>query len=141
MSRWMMRKLRPLIFGIIFLPLVVRGGELQPFSLSVWVSSVAYQATIQEPFAEITVRSAGGLSSPLFQGFTNLHGWLELGLFTDLPQSLYVEVKRDRVDSPMQHTLPLVRCNEVQVGPREELWCHATYDYDQGTRECECDSW
>ena len=137
-------KVLALVLATIYLPLVMKsaGAQPEPFSVHVNVASDAYGGHVYEPFVEVAVRPAANPGSPLFQGFTDDEGYLWLGVFAGLPQDLYVEVKRDRVDSAMQHTLPLVRCDaDEPVEPRSTLSCHATYYYPQGTSECHCYVW
>lgn len=135
-----MHRLKALVICsfILFLPLVVKGGEPEPFSLWLYVRSVIYETSVEEPYVEVAVYSTENRQVPLFQGFTNGRGWLELGLFAELPQRLYIEVKRDRVDSAMEHTLPLVTSNDVSVEARAGIHCWATYDHDQEANDCDC---
>jgi len=125
----------------VFLPLVVKGGGPEPFSVHVIVHSRVYQTTVEEPYVEIAVYSTQSPESPLFEGFTDGSGHLWLGLFADLPQQLYVQVKRDRVDSAMEHTLPLVIADAVGVVPRTDLACFATYNWDTGAHDMHCYDW
>lgn len=138
----MMVKVRALVCLLaVFLPLVVKGGGPEPFSVSLWVDSRQYGSTVDEPYVEVAVYSTQSPDSPLFEGFTNGDGDLRLGLFAGLPQPFYVEVKRERVDGAFQRTLPLVVSDPVEVESREELWCVAHYDWDSGVNEVHCYGW
>ena len=138
----MVAKVRALVCLLaVFLPLVVKGAGPEPFSVSLWVDSRQYGSTVDEPYVEVAVYSTQSPGSPLFEGFTNGDGDLRLGLFAGLPQLLYVQVKRERVDGAFQRTLPLVVSEPVAVESREELWCVAHYNWDSGVNEVYCYGW
>lgn len=138
----MAAKVRALVCLLaVFLPLVVKGGGPEPFSVSLRMQSRVYQTSVYEPYVEVAVYSVQSPGSPLWQGFTNGYGYLQLGLFAGLPQQLYVHIKRARVDGAMEHTLPLIVSEAVKVEPREELYCHATYDWDSEVNEVHCYGW
>ena len=138
----MMARVRALVCLLaVFLPLVVKGGGPEPFSVHVSVRSRVYQTTVEEPYVEVVVYSIQSPGGPLFEGFTDGSGYLWLGLFAGLPQQLYIQVKRDRVDSAMEHTLPVVISDDVEVMPRGALSCYATYDCNSGVNEVHCYDW
>jgi hypothetical protein len=141
--KWHGRAWAGLVLTALFLPFVAVGGEPEPFSLDIDVRLVSehIQFPIEEPFAEVAVYSVANPGEPLFRGFTDKEGALNLGLFAGLPQSLYVEVKRDRADGLLQRALPLVRCDDEMLQPRGEMNCSVYYDYESTTGRCECYHW
>ena len=126
---------------VVFLPLVVKSAGPEPLSILLLARSVVGETAIDEPYVEVAVYSTQSPETPLFQGFTGGDGWLYVGLFAELPQSLYIQVKRERADGAMQHRLPLITSDHLYILPRGELACEATYDWDTGVNEVHCDIW
>ena len=141
----MLRTFGLLIFLVLFLPFVAVGGGPKPFSLDIQTAlCVEGQLPVGEPFVEVAVYSTANPSIPLFRGFTNKTGSLALGLFADLPETFYIEVKRDQIDGILRRTLPLARSNAILVGPRETIYCMPMYYPDSGGSGlwgCSCRTW
>lgn len=138
----MMAKLRALVcLLVVFLPLVVKGGEPEPFSVSLSVDSYFQRQYIEEPFVQVAVYSTQNPEMPLFQGYTTGSGYLSFGLYTNLPQSLYLHVWREKGEGVLQHPLPLLVSETEAVDPYERLNCYADYNWDTDTHEVDCYTW